>query len=356
MLRFFDGGGLYYTVLTDKWDASTSGGSTASVDTGTNGRWGGRCLSFVDVDPNAGTSGASSVSINMSGSLSEYVLQFAYNCTVANTNSFQLCSFYEGTTPHIDLRINVTNNTFTTTRNGTILGTSANNAWSTTAGWRYCQLRVKVHDTTGTIDVIQDGVTIFALTGQDTRNGGTGIIDVIRIGPHVPFVNGQLHNFKFQDIAICDVTGSAPMNGIHNEGRVRLITPNGEGDTNNWTPSTGTDNAALVDEIPNNGNTDYNSSTAVNDIDLYTLTDLPVTPTTIYGVTVANMVAKDDAGTDHAASIVKTGGTVFVGSDVTISSATFVKVLHLWEANPNTTSAWTKSEIDALQAGIKRTA
>lgn len=356
-LRFYCGCGLYYTTLTDKWDGTVASNATPSVDTGANGRWGGRCISFVDGDFNAGTSSSAAVYKDFSGGLAEYVVQLAVNISTLNVGEFPIVSFYEGATLHCDLRFTFTNSTFTVTRNGTVLGTSSNNAWSTAGGWKYLKIRVKVHDTTGTITVVYDGVTIFSLSGLDTRNGATGIIDRIYIGKPASATNGQVYTVRIQDVAVCDVTGSAPMNDIHAEGRVRLLQTAAEGDVNEWTPSTGTDNEALVDEIPNNGNTDYNSTSTVNHRDLFTADDLPVTPTTIFGVAIHNMVAKDDAGTDTAASMLKTNGTEYVNAAaVGVTGATFQKVNGYWELNPDTAAAWTKANVDGLQIGIKRTA
>ncbi len=355
-LKFFDGGGLYYATMTDKWDYYGLANQTMAVDTGTNGRWAGRCIRYANNDPNYGAAVNNYIGISLAGSLSEYVVQFAYNITVGPTGNYvQLCEFYEGTTSHVELCFEATNNAFTVRRNGTVIATSANNQWNTASGWRYVRVRVKIHDSTGTFTMDQDGVSVFAVTGADTQNGGTGIIDRIYFGQTAAVNNSNCRVFdvRLQDIAICSVTGNVP-NDLHTGGRVRLLSPSANGDTNNGTPSAGSA-YQCVDEIPNNGNTDYVGIAASGDLELYALDNLPLAPSVVYGVASNNIVNKDDAGAANVAAIIKTNSTVYVGSDVSIPSSTYIKAGAVWDLNPNTSVAFTGTEINALQGGLKRT-
>jgi hypothetical protein len=61
----------------------------------------------------------------------------------------------------------------------------------------------------------------------------------------------------------------------------------------------------------------------------------------------------DAAGTQVSARVViKTNGTEYRGSDQTVT-ASYVDYSYQWSTNPNTSSAWTWTEIDALQAGVE---
>jgi hypothetical protein len=57
------------------------------------------------------------------------------------------------------------------------------------------------------------------------------------------------------------------------------------------------------------------------------------------------------AGIVYARAAIKTNGTVYTGSEESIIGDTFVSKSYQWTTNPNTSSAWTWSEIDALQIG-----
>jgi hypothetical protein len=57
------------------------------------------------------------------------------------------------------------------------------------------------------------------------------------------------------------------------------------------------------------------------------------------------------AGIVYARAAIKTNGTVYTGSEESITGDTFVSKSYQWTTNPNTSSAWTWSEIDALQIG-----
>lgn len=53
---------------------------------------------------------------------------------------------------------------------------------------------------------------------------------------------------------------------------------------------------------------------------------------------------------------VRSGGTDYWSADKdTVSSTAYILFSETWATNPNTSSAWTTSEIDALEAGVKKT-
>ena len=58
-------------------------------------------------------------------------------------------------------------------------------------------------------------------------------------------------------------------------------------------------------------------------------------------------------GDGYARAAVKTGGTVYTGTEESTASDTFVTESYVWTDNPDTSSAWTWSEIDALQIGVE---
>lgn len=55
---------------------------------------------------------------------------------------------------------------------GTTLGTTVGDLYTTTT-WAYVEIQARLHDTDGSVTIRVDGVERLALTGTDTRNGGT---------------------------------------------------------------------------------------------------------------------------------------------------------------------------------------
>lgn len=134
--------------------------------------------------------------------------------------------------------------------------------------------------------------------------------------------------------------------------RVETIVPNADTATADFTPSTGSAHYALVDELPANGDTDYVSSGTAGHKDLYDMTTLSVTPLIIHGIQANVGATKTDAGLREICTKIKEGGTTTNGTTTGIGT-TYGWVRSLYEQNPRTTAAWTKSDIDGIQAGVE---
>jgi hypothetical protein len=87
--------------------------------------------------------------------------------------------------------------------------------------------------------------------------------------------------------------------------------------------------------------------------DLYNLENI-----TVYGVircvTVSAVVARFQDQLAYAKTAIKTNGTAYNGSEETITTASYVwrRISTDYLLNPQTSAAWTREEIDALQAGV----
>lgn len=103
------------------------------------------------------------------------------------------------------------------------------------------------------------------------------------------------------------------------------------------------------------GDTSVTSSATVNNVDLFTMNDLPTTPNSILGVIPRIAARKTDAGSRSFAPVIKSGATTNVGTATAMSSSyVYHTVLHT--VDPNTSSAWTAAAVNALEAGYKITA
>lgn len=55
----------------------------------------------------------------------------------------------------------------------------------------------------------------------------------------------------------------------------------------------------------------------------------------------------------YARAAIKTGGSVFTGTEESSANATFITRSYTWTTNPSTNTTWTWSEIDGLQVGVE---
>lgn len=219
--------------------------------------------------------------------------------------------------------------------------------------WHYIEMRVKVHDTLGEIELKINGVQKVNLTNQDTRNGGplSQITNIWFIA------QTSLDDSYAGACIIDDVYGLDTAGGTHTTflGPIKIegLYPSAEGDNIDFTPSTGTDNSALVDENPTNL-TDYNSSSTSGHRDLLAMDNLSIITTDVkcLQLNVDFLVTKPSPY--GLKPTVKSGGTEYDGDQkTTADDEDYVSKWHIWDQDPFTAAAWTVANINAVQAGYE---
>lgn len=200
------------------------------------------------------------------------------------------------------------------TRNGTTLGTSAPGLLNTSTH-RMVEVKFTVDDSAGVVVVKVDNVTVLNLTAQDTKNTANAYATQYQIGDHNA---GAECDIQIDDFRILTTAGSVN-NDFIGDRRSLWCPALAEGDQNDYTPSTGTNNAALVDDNPANDDTDYVESSTVGNIDFYTVTVSPAIPTgsTIAAMQVCSTDRKTDGGTRTARHKIRfgSGPTTSNGAD-----------------------------------------
>ena len=246
-----------------------------------------------------------------------------------------------GTVKHVSVATNSLGQ-WTAYRGSTLLATSS--PLLVASVWNYVEIRVLISDTVGRVVVRHNGVTIIDYTG-DTKNGGTNTsVDKIKLAGISNFSTDQYYD----DLYICDATGSSPYNTFLGDVRVHTIVPNGAGSSTQFTPSSGA-NYTTVDELPYSA-TDYVYGTT-GQTDLYTASDLPAGTGVIYGVQTNAMVKKTDAGSINGRTALKSGATTYYGASTVIGTSDQV-VTRTDQVNPATSSAWTSTEVNGIEIGV----
>jgi hypothetical protein len=231
---------------------------------------------------------------------------------------------------------------------GTVLGSAA---FSPGSAWHYLEFKATVHDTAGVIEVRVDGVPVITLTGQDTRNGGTGVFNQLIFGDGNQ--GGTTPAHMVDDVYLLDDSGSAPTNTFLGDVRVITTFPNGNGNSSQMVGSDGnsTDNYLLVDETVANDDTDYVESSTVGNKDTYTYSDLIPTSGTIFGIQLLPHVRKTDAGARSMKSIARLSGTE-VDGPAQILSTSYQYFPEIRETKPGG-GAWTITDINNAEFGHK---
>lgn len=207
--------------------------------------------------------------------------------------------------------------------------------------WVYLEIYGYVDNTAGRCEVRANGTTVIDYTG-DTYNLGNVDITQIRIENHI----------QIDDLYVVDNTG-AVNNSFLGDVRVETLYPSGDATPNDFTATgAGTTNADRVQSMDDD--TTYLSSDTIGHQEQFTLDDLPsgVTPIAVQQTTTAR---KDGVGARGLANRIVSGATTDTGADTGLSDGQYTSIITTHDVDPNTSAAWTKAGVDALEVGFEVT-
>lgn len=148
-----------------------------------------------------------------------------------------------------------------------------------------------------------------------------------------------------------DTTGSGGGSGVE------ILRPNGSGSINDLLDENCSTNWQCVDETSADGEGTYVKGEGNGwNYDLYNIENTSIGTGTIDSI-IVYIYVQGNGGNQKASTYIKTNGITDEGSQITPSSS-FSIYSNTYIHNPQTSSAWTWTEIDALQigAGLKREA
>ena len=234
-------------------------------------------------------------------------------------------------------------------RGSTLLGSGTTYLRSDLKTWHYIEAKVLIDNTNGGVWVRVNGVDEVRLgayavspTSLDTQSTANAYANCFS-------VNGYQYE-QIDDLYICNDSGSMN-NDFLGDVRVQSIFPTADGNSTQWTPSTGTSHYALIDETAPNGDTDYVSETTAGEKDTYAFGNLTSTSGTIKGVQVLINARKDDAGSRSIAPVYRPVSTDYDGTTVSVSDS-YAYLREITEVSPETSVAWTIAEINGAEFGV----
>lgn len=236
-------------------------------------------------------------------------------------------------------------------RQGTVLETEASGTLLANT-WHYIEFKFLIAESpTGSYTVRIDDTIVLSGSGIDTSalSGANDIAWALEWQGAEGTGGGVAEEMLLDDIYVLDVTGAVNNDFLGSSTQVVLLTPTSDGTTNNFTPQSGVDNYQMVDEIPA-VSTDYNDGAVNGDIDEYGFST--VGSSTILAVSLQTHVTLDSFGGvrtyRHRA---RSGATIGNGSDIPVVDDTTHE--EIFEVDPNTSAAWTASNVDAAEFGVE---
>ena len=323
-------GSILEARLQRKWNTAdvTNVGGDGEIDTG----WGGGlCLKWTyDV-------GWVEVALDAQDT---WTIGFAYKTSTSMGDVANLLDIKYGSSIELRLRRNAADLQMIR-GSSTVIGTASGALTSNT--WHYIEVEFTIHNSAGAWEIRVNGAMVASASGVDTL-ATFPTVDTFAF-------NADNNGASLDDIYICDPSGSLNTTFL-GAIKIEAIYPDGD-DTSQWSPDSGTTNYTQVDETTPDDDTSYVEADASDKKDLYTYDTLSVSSDDIRGVMVNTDVRLDSAGAETLITVCKSGATESDDGGVSISDTSYGTVTRVVELDPNTSSQWTVSGVNAALFGIK---
>ena len=253
-----------------------------------------------------------------------------------------LLQVMDGTTEQCSLRTNASS--VLTVQQATTVKATGSTVLSA-ATWYYVEFKFTAHGSAGVAEVKLNGAAEIASTSSlDLTGTANNYWNVAGFAP------GQQGGMYFDDLYILDPTTGTNTDFL---GPVQIVAryPNGNGNASSWTPNGGS-NMGCVSEPYQDGNTSFVQSATANQIDTYTMQDLPAAAGSVFAVAQHTVAAQDGGAARSIAPVYRISSTDYVGTTVN-TSATYQFLTEVKDVSPATSSAWTVSEVNGLESGMK---
>lgn len=231
---------------------------------------------------------------------------------------------------------------------GTELGITPNPVVTANA-WAHMECKLVEDPAVGSFELRIEGVTVLKLTNINT--GNTPIAQVELCNDPTSISTGV--NMRIKDWIIWDNTGTFN-NDFMGSCQVLKIIPNGDISLN-WTPSAGTTGFNLINEVTPDDDGSYISAPyPAPAAYVCSLSDLPITVTSVRGVMPIHRSRKTDGGDGNIQIGALSGASTGLGANRPITTA-YTYWWDIFDADPNGAVAWSRVSVNALNLQINRT-
>jgi len=222
---------------------------------------------------------------------------------------------------------------------GTLLGSSASSVYQNSR-WHYFEVKTVIHDTTGSVEIRLDEATILNLTSKDTKYG-SAYADRFKLYG----INGIAYNI-WDDFYVDDTNFQG---NVH----VKTFRPDSDGNSSDFTRSTGSNDYECVDEEGSNEDTDYIYSDTLNHKSIFGITTGALG--TVSGVQVNCDCRIDQAGTRKITPICRSNSVDYDGIESPALAANYKYETSIWETDPDDSNPWTQTKLEAAEFGLEIT-
>jgi hypothetical protein len=218
-----------------------------------------------------------------------------------------------------------------------VLATAPN--FISVGSWHYLELEVSI-GSSGFVNLYVDGLLQASYSG----NTGTGPNNYIGFGLFDAQDTSHSTEHSYDDVYVTDVATR------YGERKVQILTVASDVAVQ-WTPSTGSTNYNLINTLPVPATPTTNVyAYAAGYQDLYTVTPLANSPSTVSCVQIRVCANKDNSATKTIATVIKSGSTEVIGTTYALTNS-YLYYTNIYDQDPNTSGPWTKDTVNALEIG-----
>jgi hypothetical protein len=210
--------------------------------------------------------------------------------------------------------------------------------------WYYIEVRYKVHNTAGEIEVRVNGSQWLYATG-DTLYSTENYVNNVKL------LIGYFSWMRIDDLYILNTSGTKNNDFLGNV-RVVSLSPNGAGNYAQFTPSAGS-NYQCVDDADWSGS-DYVESDTDGEIDTYTFQPLN-TPLIgeIYGIELCNGGKRTiETGLTKMKHVLRKNSTDYISDVENVTDDPKLNT-KIYEVDPEDSQDWTKAKLAACEFGYQ---
>lgn len=234
-----------------------------------------------------------------------------------------------------------------------LLGSSANPVIIANA-WLHVEAKVFLDVAVGTVAIRVEGITVVNIPAVRTTSDRAGFIASIQ---NIILFGGSGNygaTTYAKDFIIWDNT-TGFNNDFMGSCQVYKIIPDADVALN-WTPSAGGTGFNLINEVTPDDDGSYISAPAPGIPAAYkcSLSDLPVTVTSVRGVMPIHRSRKTDGGDGNIQIGAISGVSTGLGADRPITTA-YTYWWDIFDADPATAGAWSRVSVNAMNLQINRT-
>jgi len=336
---FADGFDWYTTAdLFKRWTGAPGGGAAPQIVNTISRSPSGQALLSGGNSAESGTPYRS-----FGADYTQGVVGFAFYSTLTMSNRGALVAILDGTSEQISVRTNGSS-VPTITRRGTVLATGSTVLAVNT--WYYLELKFTIHNAAGVVELRINGASEIASTSSlNTRTTGTARWNGVGVNSAniAPF-------WYYDDLYVLDPTAGANTDFL---GPVQVVAryPDGNGAHSDWTPNGGS-NMGCVSEPYEDGNASFNQSSTANQVDTFTMQNVPAATGPVIAVAHHTVAAQDGGAARTIRPKYRISGTDYNGASVN-TGASYAFLTEVKDVSPATSSAWTIAEVNGMETGYE---